>query len=85
MTPKGVVECRLKRVNWCGAEVISADMWQSAPMNGVDNAYTSFSATVYMEWICDRYKIIQPPRNPYNNDFWQYMEVLISCTIIVNE
>lgn len=82
-TTSGVIQCRLSRVEWYGAQVMYADMWRIE--QHLDSSYIAFRAAVHLEWTGDRYKIIQPSRKPYNNAFWKELENLLSNTIIVNE
>lgn len=82
---KGVIQCIFRRVEWHGAQIIAVDMWASGNMPGVENSFTSFRACVYMEGVGDRYKIMQSPRNQYNNSFWNDLEIRLSNIILVNE
>lgn len=84
-TSIGIIHCTLTRVDWHGLDVIHADMYQNEKMGELNNTFVSFRAAVYFQWNGREYKIVQPPRNPYVNDFWRELENLISCTIVVNE
>lgn len=85
VTPDGVIQCILRRIDWHGADVIKADMWRSE--RHLDSTYTAFSACVYLQWNeqAGRYAIILSSRAPKQNQFWCNLELLLSNTIIVNE
>lgn len=75
----------LRRQDWHGAEIIVADLWAFADMQNLNNSYTTFSATVWLQFVGDRYKIIQSRYNRYVNEFWRDLEERLSNLIIVNE
>ncbi len=84
-TSQGIVECRLSRVDWYGAEVVYADLWRGSVF--LDSVYTDFRAGVHLQWDGRRYTIIRSQRSPkeYMNDYWLELENLISNIIVVNE
>jgi hypothetical protein len=81
-TEKGIIQCKLTRTTWYGAEVVYADMWQTQMF--LESRITSFRAAVSLQWDGHRYNILDR-RYKNCNDFWRELEIQLSNTIIVNE
>ena len=82
-TPKGLVECTIKRVIYESRDAFAVDFWQGSSHLG--SQITVFCSGVIMRWSGGRYKIIRTRKENYSNELWLELEHLVSCIIQVNE
>jgi hypothetical protein len=82
-TSQGIIECKLKRINWYGADLVNADLWRGEMF--LESRITLFRSSACFQWDGQRYKMIRRRPWDYTNDYWLELEDMISNTIIVNE